>query len=153
MLDNIAAAAGPPLRKFFPSVLDMQKMYYDLKPTTQKVLITASLATPAENQSLQFLHQYIREMNETGLQKILRFVTGSDVICVEEIEVIFTPLEGLARRPIAHTCGPTLKLPSTYNSYPELRAEMETILSSNSYAMSNECLTNFSLPCLFFAQL
>ncbi|GAA6091618.1 uncharacterized protein LOC113078290, partial [Tachysurus ichikawai] len=51
--------------------------------------------------------------------------TGSDVICVEDIQVIFTPLEGLSRRPIAHTCGPTLELPSTYNSYPDLRAKME----------------------------
>lgn len=135
-LDNIAAVAGPTLRMFFPSVLDMKK-YDDLKPTTRKVLklITATPATPAENQSLRFLHQYIRGLDEIGLLKMLRFATGSDVICVKEIEVIFTPLEGLARRPIAHTCGPTLELPSTYNSYPELRAEMEAILYSNSYAM------------------
>ncbi|GAA6098877.1 uncharacterized protein LOC125141203 [Tachysurus ichikawai] len=136
-LDNIAAVAGPTLREFFPSVLDMQKMYENLKPSTRKVLklITASPATPAENQSLQFLHQYIRGLDEIGLRKMLRFMTGSDVICVKDIQVIFTPLEGLSRRPIAHTCGPTLELPSTYNSYPDLRAEMEAILSSNFYAM------------------
>ncbi|KAK7138439.1 hypothetical protein R3I94_010191 [Phoxinus phoxinus] len=136
-LDNIAAVAGPTLREFFPSVLDMQKMYEDLKPSARKVLklITASPATPAENQSLRFLHQYIRGLDEIGLRKMLRFVTGSDVICVKDIQVIFTPLEGLSRRPIAHTCGPTLELPSTYNSYPDLRAEMEAILSSNFYAM------------------
>ncbi|GAA6107349.1 uncharacterized protein LOC125141203, partial [Tachysurus ichikawai] len=29
-LDNIAAVAGPTLREFFPSVLDMQKMYENL---------------------------------------------------------------------------------------------------------------------------
>ena len=74
-------------------------------------LITASPATQAENQSLRFLHQYIRGLDEIGLWKMLRFVTGSDVICVKEIEVIFTSLEGLARGPIAHTCGPTLELP------------------------------------------
>ena len=134
-LDNIAAVAGPTLRKFFPSVLEIRKMYDDLKPTTRKVLklIMASPATPAENQS--FLHQYIDGLDEIGLRKILRFVTGSDVICVKEIEVILTSLEGLARRQIAHTCGPTLELPSTYNSYPELRAEIESILSSNFYTM------------------
>ncbi|KAL7401028.1 hypothetical protein ABVT39_021651 [Epinephelus coioides] len=33
-LDNIAEVAGPTLRKFFPSVQDMKKMYEDLKPTT-----------------------------------------------------------------------------------------------------------------------
>ncbi|XP_053288829.1 uncharacterized protein LOC128449596 [Pleuronectes platessa] len=136
-LDNIAAVAGPTLRKFFPSVLEIHKMYDDLRPTTRKVLklITASPNTASENQSLRFLHQYIRGLDEIGLRKILRFMTGSDVICVKKIEVIFTSLEGLARRPIAHTCGPTLELPSTYNSYPELRSEIESILSSNSFTM------------------
>ncbi|KAL7381526.1 hypothetical protein ABVT39_007308 [Epinephelus coioides] len=33
-LDNIAEVAGPTLRRFFPSVQDMKKMYEDLKPTT-----------------------------------------------------------------------------------------------------------------------
>ncbi len=115
----------------------MKKLYEDIKPTTRKVIkmITASPANSAENQSLRFLHQYIRGLDERGLQKLMRFLTGSDVICVKEIQVTFTSLEGLARRPVAHTCGPTVELPSTYNSYPELRAEMETILSSNMYAM------------------
>lgn len=70
-----------------------------------------------------------------GLRRFLRFVTGSDVICVTKVEVIFTALEGLARRPIAHTCGSVLELPCTYNSYPELRVEMENVLTSNYYTM------------------
>lgn len=136
-LDNIAEVAGPILRKFFPSLQDMKKLYEDIKPTTRKVIkmITASPANSAENQSLRFLHQYIRGLDEIGLRKLMRFLTGSDVICVKEIQVTFTSLEGLARRPIAHTCGPTVELPSTYSSYPELRAEMVSILSSNTYAM------------------
>ncbi|KAM7406967.1 hypothetical protein PAMA_002936 [Pampus argenteus] len=136
-LDNIAEVAGPILRKFFPSVQDMKKLYEDIKPTTRKMIkmITASPANSAENQSLRFLHQYIRGLDEIGLRKLMRFLTGSDIICVKEITVTFTSLEGLARRPIAHTCGPTVELPSTYNSYPELRAEMKAILSSNTYVM------------------
>ncbi|XP_049424839.1 uncharacterized protein LOC125884090 [Epinephelus fuscoguttatus] len=119
-LDNIAEVAGPTLRTFFPTVQDMKKMYEDLKPTTRKVLkmITAFPATSADNQSLRFFHQYIRGLDEIGLRKVMRFLTGSDVICVKEIQVTFTSVEGLARRPIAHTCGPPLELPSTYSSYP-----------------------------------
>ena len=51
-LDNIAAVAGPTLRKFFPIVLEIRKMYDDLKLSMRKVLklITASPATPTENQ-------------------------------------------------------------------------------------------------------
>lgn len=70
-----------------------------------------------------------------GLRRLLRFVTGSDIICVTKIEVIFTVLEGLQRRPVAHTCGSVLELPCTYNSYPELRVEMENVLMSNYYTM------------------
>lgn len=83
-------------------------------------MITASPPTSAENQSLRFLHQYIRGFDETGLWKLMRFLTGSDVICVKEIQVTFTSLEGL---------------PSSYNSSPELRADIKAILSSNTYAM------------------
>ena len=120
-LDNMSEVAGSTLRNFFPSVQDMKTKYEDLKPTTRKVLkmITASPATSADNQSLQFFHQYIRGLDEIGLRKLMRFLTGSDVICVKEIEVTFTSLEGLARRPVARTCGPTLELPSTYNSCPD----------------------------------
>lgn len=116
-VDNTAEAAGPILRK----------------ATTRKVIkmITATPANSAENHSLQFLHQYIRGLDETGLWKLMRFLTGSDVICVKEIQVSFTSLEGLARRPVAQTCGPTVELPSTSNSDPELGAEMEALLSSN----------------------
>lgn len=115
----------------------MKKLYEDIKPTTRKVIkmITACPANSAENQSLQFLLQYIRGLDERGLRKLMRFLTGSDIICVKDIQVTFTSLEGLARRPVAHTCGPTVELPSTYNSYPVFRAEMEAILSSNVYTL------------------
>ncbi|KAM7406958.1 hypothetical protein PAMA_002929 [Pampus argenteus] len=42
-LDNIAEVAGPILRKFFPSVQDMKKLYEDIKPTTRKKHTEAAL--------------------------------------------------------------------------------------------------------------
>lgn len=60
----------------------------------------------------------------------------SDVLCVDKIEVIFTSNDGLARRPVAHTCGHVLELPWTYMSYPELRVELDSILTiNNCYVM------------------
>ena len=47
-------------------------------------------------------------------------LTGSNVIVCETISVTFTTLDGSTRRPIVHTCGPTLELPSTYQCYNEL---------------------------------
>lgn len=68
-------------RKFVPSIQYMKKLYEDVKPATRKVIkmITASPANSAENQSLRFLHQYIRGLVEIGLPKLRRFLTGSDV--------------------------------------------------------------------------
>ena len=136
-LDNMAAVAGKHLRTELTTPEKIQCMYADKKPTCRKVLklIDASPVTPADRQALGFLQQYIRGLDEMGLRRLLRFVTGSDVICVTGIQVTFTALEGLARRPVAHTCGPLLELPSTYDSYPELRAEMENVLTSNYYTM------------------
>lgn len=118
---------------------DMIQMYEDKKPTTRKLikLLDASPTTQTESQSLRFLQQYIRGLDNTGLRKMLRVATGSDVICVEKIEILFTHVDGLMRQHVAHTCGPTLELPWTYTSYPELRVEMDGILSSeNSFLFS-----------------
>lgn len=46
-----------------------------------------------------------------------------------EILVTFTQLEGIARRPIAHTCNYILEISSTYQSFPELREEFNGILA------------------------
>lgn len=136
-LDNMSAVAAQLLKTTITTTAKIQIMYTDKKTTCRKVLklIEASPETPAERQALGFLQQYIRGLDEVGLRRLLRFVTGSDIICVTKIEVIFTALEGLQRRPVAHTCGSVLELPCTYNSYPELRVEMENVLMSNYYTM------------------
>ncbi len=107
-------------------------MYEDKTPTARRILklLVVSPQSQAESKCLRFLQQYIRGLDVVGLRKMLRFVTGSDVVSVDKIQVIFTSLDGLARRPVSHTCGPVLELPSTYSSYSELRTEMESILSS-----------------------
>ncbi|XP_046704308.1 uncharacterized protein LOC124385191 [Silurus meridionalis] len=134
-LDNMSVVAAQPLMTTLTTPAKIWTMYDDKKPTPRKVLklIEANPTTPAENQAFKF--QYIRGLDQVGLRRMLRFVTGSDVICVTEIRVVFTTLDGLARRPVAHTCGSVLELPCTYNSYPELRVEMENVLTSSYYTM------------------
>ena len=51
-----------------------------------------------------FLRKFIGSMNTIELRAFLRFVTGSVVICVNQITVTFNSIQGLARRPIGHTC-------------------------------------------------
>lgn len=97
-------------------------------------MISSNPQTPAENQCLQYFKQYIKaQESQKSIQRLLRFLTGTDILCVEKIEVTFTKLIGIERRPIAHTCGPTLELPCTHLSYTciEFRYELDNILQSN----------------------
>ena len=58
------------------------------------------------------------------LRRLIRFLTGADMICVPHIEVSFFVSTGrFARRLIVHTCGPSVQLPTTYLHYPDFRSE------------------------------
>ena len=106
-----------------------------LEPTTRKVLgmIQANPCSNSERSALDFLKRFIRGMDLAQLKSFLMFVTGADVLCVTAIHVEFTQLDGLARRPIAHTCGGVLELPSTYQRYTELRAEFSNVLAKEKW--------------------
>ena len=53
----------------------------------------------------------------------------------DTIQVNFTNVSGLSRRPIAHTCITVLELSSTYQSFPELREKFSAILASDYWGM------------------
>ena len=92
-----------------------------------------------EERILCYLRQYIGSMNSDSLRSFLRFVTGSTVCSSPSIEVTFNGLTGSARRPIAHTCAPSLELPCTYKTYLEFVDELDKCLS-NPYAWFMDAL-------------
>ena len=49
--------------------------------------------------------------------------------------VQFNKVSRLERAQLAHTCGPSLELPSTHRSYAESRAEFTSLLESNYLVM------------------
>lgn len=116
----------------FQSVKDVQHMYDAKRPTTKKVLklIQSEPASDKERLCLDHLKKYIRSLQGNFLPLFLQFITGSDVICFPHIEVTFSVLDGKTRRPVAHTCGPLLEIPSTYQSYNELSEEFSELLSN-----------------------
>lgn len=114
------------------TVEDLKQLYEKSKPTVKKVLGLME-ATPSSNpqrDALSYLKRYIRGLDDEKLVKFLRFCTGATIICIDKIKVHFTNLHGIERRPIAHICGALLELPTTYQSFPEFREEMNNILSS-----------------------
>ncbi|CAC5425773.1 unnamed protein product [Mytilus coruscus] len=120
-MDNMAMTCRETFMGTFLSVDKLLEIYVNLEPTPRQFLklLKASPITNAENASLRVFQQY------------RLFIT------VPKIDISFTQLEEFNRRPIAHTCGPSLELPSTYSSYPELKLEMDSILSDDSCFVIN----------------
>ena len=116
----------------FPSIDSILTMYEKLQPSVQKVLalLKASPVTKEQSDSLKYMQRFVRGRNKDQLKHLLRFLTGSDMLCVSSIEVTFVVRHGVGRVPTAHTCGPVLELPSTYVSYPDFRNEWESILQA-----------------------
>ena len=137
IMASVMAPYMKELMKYSPfSSIDSLRSFYDeMKPTAKRViqLFRSSPQTEQETESLKFLQRYVRGLDQSTLEKLLRFLSGSDMITVSEIEVTFTRLEGTGRRPIAHTCAPLLDLPATYENFCELREEFQAILSSGEW--------------------
>ena len=108
----------------FQSVSGIQGLSDTLNPTNKEVLenLVAQPNTDAERDARKFLQRYIGGLDNGKLIQLLRSSTASDVLITNKLEVTFMKFEGAACRPIAHTCGPLLELPSTYSNFVELRA-------------------------------
>lgn len=81
------------------------------------------------------MQRYIRGLDNGKLIQFIRFTTASDVLITNKLEVTFTKFECAACRPIAHTCGPLLELPSTYCNFVELREQFNNILEKDIWEM------------------
>ena len=104
----------------FNSPQAIEKYYDRTNPSGKKVvaLLTALPTDDSDREAFSYLKTFVRGLELTQLRKLLRFFAGSDLIVINSIQVTFIkPDCDFARRPIAHTCGPTLELLSTYNSF------------------------------------
>ena len=123
---------------YSPDVSLLYQFYSSIIPTNLKViaLLKASPATAAETEAMAHLKRFIGGLDEAKVTTFLRFTTAADVIVTDALTISFTNSEGLQRRPIAHTCGCTLEVPSTYASFCELRGEFMAIFNSDSWEMN-----------------
>ena len=81
-----------------------------------------------------YLQQCIGNMRNEEVRRFLCFTTGSSVLIANRISVTFNNLSGLARKPIAHTCGCVIELPSTYMSFLDFEQEFTAILAEDEYS-------------------
>lgn len=121
----------------FSSHTNVGIYYESLKPTTKKVvaLFQATPEDDSERDCLSYLKRYVRGLDPIQLKKLMRFLTGTDVMTIDKISIMFIKQSSFARRPIAHTCGPTLELSSTYANFCELREEFSCVLQKTTWEM------------------
>ena len=93
-------------------------------------LLSSNPAPGAEQNSLEHFKRFVKNLSDNDHVGLSQFLTGSNIIVCETIGVTFTTLDGNTRRPIVHTCGPTLELPSTYQCYNELAEEFMALLNA-----------------------
>lgn len=119
------------------AVNNLYSIYSSLSVSKAKVLHLLKepcLLSISEDEVYQYLKRFIGNMSVDELRTFLRFVTGSFVTSVPTINVVFNSSDGLARRPISHTCTATLELSSTYKSLPEFVSEFRAILCDPVYS-------------------
>ena len=119
----------------FQSIPEVEAFYERIKPTTKKVLdsIECCPNTSGERDALKFLQRFIRGLEMPKLVQFLRFTTAMDIMGRRKLQVEFNKSQGFGSRPIAHTCGPVLELPSTYANFVELREEFTNILNQDKW--------------------
>ena len=123
-------------------VINVENEFQKITPTSKK-FISSLECDESESDSFKYLKRYIREidMDTKMLHALLRFVTASDLMLYNsegnffKIQVKIVDLEGIARRPVAHTCGRVLDLPRMDESCPIFKSEMNVVLNSNIWVM------------------
>lgn len=127
-----------PLGRVKDSLEDLTAVYEALQPTAKKVLKTLYLPDTLDlsQKSMQkHLTSYLKNADTLHLGNFLRFCTGSDLFLGKTITITFNQLQGLQRRPVAHTCGCVLELSVHYDNYPDFSSEMNKVLESNVWVM------------------
>ena len=94
--------------KEFESVDSLVNLFEAKRPTQKKVskLLTSKPTTDAQRECFSHLKRFVKSLDDNLLSAFLQFVSGSNIIAVDSIEVAFSKDSGAARKVVARTCGP-----------------------------------------------
>nr|XP_011418577.2 uncharacterized protein LOC105321819 [Crassostrea gigas] len=115
----------------------LDEIYDKKKPTVKKLL--QLMKFPSDMDFIQqttanHLKRFVRSLDKQSLEAFIRFCTGSNILGAD-ISIEYNKMSGFGRRPTARTCGCVLSIPTTYDSFTEMREEFNNILSSNVWEM------------------
>ena len=95
--------------KAFIDISSLNNLYRQLEPTAKKLITLwiSDARDDSERDAFSYFKRFIRGLPEPDLGKLVKFITGSDLLTVPRINVTFIKYENeFSRRPIAHTCSP-----------------------------------------------
>lgn len=86
-LDMMATIARPTMKTGLPSVADIKHMYAVTMPTNKNMvdLLSANIKDAAQNHLKQFRKLLVKSLDSERMTKMLHFVTGSDMVCVNKL--------------------------------------------------------------------
>lgn len=121
------------------SKYSLEEEYKNKIPTPTNILKNLCCPEKDDNEIKRkifgFLKKFICEADLKLCTKLLRFITGADII-TSTININFNSVQDcFSRSPVAHTCTNTLDLPLTYDSFIDFRCEFTSLLSSNIWVM------------------
>lgn len=115
---------------------EIEVMYSELVPSQSSVLALLkvedeSQMTSGKKEVLNYFKRFVRIADDVTLRKLLRYITGSEVMTIDKITVIFHSNTGGVPEIISHTCSAVLDLPSSgYVSFNDFRDQVTNILNN-----------------------
>ena len=89
----------------------LNNLYRQLEPTAKKfnTLLKLDPRDDSERGAFNYFKRFIPGFPESDLAKLVKFITGSDLLTVPSIDVTFIKYGNeFSQRPIAHTCSLSL---------------------------------------------
>ena len=88
--------------KSHPKLCDINSlsvMFSEKKPTSKRIIKLFNVEPKSDSERACFDHfkRYIKSLNENMLAAFLQFLTGSDIITVEKVELSFNATDGVGR--------------------------------------------------------
>ena len=115
---------------------DIDVFYDELSVTAEKVswlthVDDEASLTKSQATVFAFLRRYIKACNNEKIKVLYRFFTGSDVLAVKDLKVIFHLNVGNLPHISAHTCSGIIDLPSGgYVSYHDFQSQLDALLKN-----------------------
>lgn len=114
---------------------EIQSMYDSCQPTARRIIssLKCSPSDTKEAQVLRWLTRYLKASTDVILSNFMRFCSGTDVIVPgTTISLKFNVMPPAALRPMARTCFRVLKLPKNYESFTQMRSNLDTYIGDPS---------------------